>query len=228
MQHLLLLHGAIGAKDQLIPLSEKLKSDFCIHTLNFSGHGGEKMPEKFEIQLFANDVLNYMTKNNIDKINIFGYSMGGYVALYLALHYPEKILKVFTLATKFLWTTEIAEKEIKMLNAAKIEEKIPDFAHILKKRHQPNDWKDVLKKTADMMIALGNNNTLKASDYKGIQHSVCVCIGEKDKMVTKEETIEVVSNLLNRNYIILPEIEHPIEKMNIELLVNELHTFLLY
>src|SRR4029077_13449669 len=102
MQHLLVLHGAIGAKDQLQPLAEKLRSHYIVHTLNFSGHGGETIPATFSIEGFANDVLHYLKQNNIDKINIFGYSMGGYVALYLAKHYPEKVNKAATLATKFL------------------------------------------------------------------------------------------------------------------------------
>src|SRR6218665_691823 len=166
MQHMLLLHGAIGAKDQLLPLAEKLSGPFTVHTLSFSGHGGEAMPDAFSMQLFANDVLNYLEKNNIPKISIFGYSMGGYVALYLAKHHPEKVEKIFTLATKFLWTPEIAAKEIKMLDAEKIAEKIPAFAQILEKRHTPNNWKVVLQKTAAMMMEMGASNPLQLSDFE--------------------------------------------------------------
>ena len=169
MQHILFLHGAIGAKDQFGPLKEKFKSDFNIHTLNFSGHGGTLMPELFSIETFANDVINYLKENNIERANIFGYSMGGYVALYMAKHHPEKVSKIFTLATKFLWTPEIAQREIKMLEPEKIEEKIPAFAEVLSKRHAPNDWKMVLQKTSSMMIALGNTSSLNLSDYETIE-----------------------------------------------------------
>src|SRR6478672_5186908 len=104
MQHLLLLHGAIGAKDQLQPLANALKDKYTLHTINFSGHGGEAFPnEPFSMELFANDVLHYMQQNNIEQVNIFGYSMGGYVAMYLAKHHPQKINKLITLATKFHW-----------------------------------------------------------------------------------------------------------------------------
>ncbi len=143
-QHLLLLHGAIGAKNQLIPLSEKLSDNFIVHTINFAGHGGEPMPEYFSIEGFAKDVLNYLNKNNINRVTIFGYSMGGYIALYVAKHHPEKVNKIFTFATKFLWTPEIAQKEAKMLDPIKIEDKIPSFAQILAQRHSPNDWKVVV------------------------------------------------------------------------------------
>jgi esterase/lipase len=46
MAHLVLLHGAIGSKDQLHPLANALKKDFDVHLLNFSGHGGNAFPGK--------------------------------------------------------------------------------------------------------------------------------------------------------------------------------------
>lgn len=225
MQKLLLLHGAIGAKDQLQPLAEILKSDYEVHTLNFSGHGGEPMPMNFSMEQFAEDVLTYLKENNISKTNIFGYSMGGYVALYLAKHHPEKVEKVITLATKFEWTAEIAAKEIKMLNAEKIAEKIPAFAATLAKRHEPSDWKQVLQKTADMMMTLGNNNTLKLSDYKAIAIPVLLMIGDEDNMVTLTETQEVFKSLQNGKLIVLKNTQHPIEKVDVNLVVEDLKKF---
>src|ERR1051326_9543575 len=86
---LLLLHGAIGSKVQLEPLASLLGDKYSVHSMNFSGHGGEPLPEQFSIAGFANDVLSYLEGNNLPRVNIFGYSMGGYVALYLARHYPQ-------------------------------------------------------------------------------------------------------------------------------------------
>ncbi len=225
MQHLLLLHGAIGAADQFQPFATALKHNYTVHTLNFSGHGGTAAIPVFSIESFANDVLNYLQKNNIEKINIFGYSMGGYVALYLAKHHPEKINKIFTLATKFLWNPAIAQQETKMLNAEKIAEKLPAFAQALEKRHHPNDWKQVLQKTAAMMIKLGNDNPLKKEDYKGIQQAVLIGIGDKDTMVTLEETIDVYRELPKANLIVLPQTQHPIEKVSIGRIVKEIELF---
>ena len=225
MQKLLLLHGAIGAKDQLQPLAEELKNNYEVHSLNFSGHGGEQMPNSFSIELFANNVLTYLEKNNIQKINIFGYSMGGYVALYLAKYYPNKIEKVFTLATKFEWSPDISQKEIRMLDANKIEEKIPAFAQILEKRHQPNNWKVLLKKTSDMMVALGNKNCLTLQDLTSITIPTKIGVGDNDNMVTLGETKEVAQNLKNSELLILQDTLHPIEKVDIIELSNEIKMF---
>ena len=69
MKHIILLHGAIGSKEQLQPLADKLKDNFIVHTLSFSGHGGEGMIEEFNIKNFAANVIAYLSKNNIEKIN---------------------------------------------------------------------------------------------------------------------------------------------------------------
>lgn len=66
--------------------------------------------------------------------------------MYLAEHHPQRIKKIITLATKFNWDETIAAQKIKMLNADKIEEKLPRFAAGLQKRHAPNNWKTVLVK----------------------------------------------------------------------------------
>ena len=66
--------------------------------MNFSGHGGRPIPkEHFSIEMFAGDVIKFMDSAGIDSINIFGYSMGGYTAVYLARHHPERVKKIFRL-----------------------------------------------------------------------------------------------------------------------------------
>jgi esterase/lipase len=224
--HLLLLHGAIGSSKQLQLLAEQLNENYTVHTLNFSGHGGNEIPhEDFSIELFANDVIKWMEENAFSKINIFGYSMGGYVALYLAKHHPEKIDKIFTLATKFNWSPEIAQQEIKLLNPEKISEKLPAFAESLAKRHAPADWKTVLSKTAAMMLNMGVKIPLTKSDFETINHQIILSIGDKDKMVSLEETEPVCRILKNSSLLVLPTTAHPIEQVDLNLLVNQLEKF---
>lgn len=131
MKTLLLLHGALRAKDQLQPLAEALQVNFEVHHLNFSGHGGKPFSEAFTIQQFAEEVLEYISSHQLKNVYVFGYSMGGYVALFLANRYPQTFEKIFTLATKFKWSPELALQEIKMLDPKIIEERIPAFAKTL-------------------------------------------------------------------------------------------------
>lgn len=222
MSHpLLLLHGAIGASSQLKPLADELqKSGFDPELLDFAGHGGRGMPDAdFSIPLFAEEVINWMDNERIGSIDIFGYSMGGYVALYMARYYPDRVGRIQTLATKFAWDAETAAKEVKMLNPEKIAEKIPKFAAALAERHAPQDWKEVLKRTADMMLAMGAQPPLSEEDFNAIPHIVQLCVGGNDSMVSLEETIHVCRQLKDAGFTVLPETPHPIEQMNTELLL---------
>ena len=227
MQHLLLLHGAIGAKDQLQPLANALQDKYIVHSINFSGHGGSAFPdEPFSIELFTKDVLDYLQQNNITTANVFGYSMGGYVGMYLAKHHPGQINKVITLATKFYWDETIAAKEIKMLDATTIEQKIPAFAQQLQQRHAPQDWKLLLEKTAALLLSLGKNNTLQLEDYTSISTPSLLLLGDRDKMITLDETLTVYKQLPNAQLGILPNTAHPIEKVNIDMLAFFIQGFI--
>lgn len=226
MKDLILLHGAIGSSKQLESIAETLKNDYRITLLNFSGHGGKKIPEeKFSIEMFADDVLYLLDKSRKDNADIFGYSMGGYAALYIARHYPGKLNRVFTLGTKFNWNPEISQKEIRMLNPEKIEEKLPKFADELKERHSPEDWKIVLSKTSEMMTDLGNKNTLSDEDFRLIDNEVMITVGDSDKMVSSEESKHVSELLINGRFMLLPDTLHPIEKVSIELITNAFRNF---
>ncbi len=227
MQPLLLLHGAIGAADQLGPLAQALSNQYKVYAIDFSGHGNEAFPsEPYSIKLFAQDVLTFMEKNGVDKTSIFGYSMGGYVGMYVAKHHPEKVDKIVTLATKFHWDEGIAVKESQMLDPVKIETKVPAFAKALEQRHAGKDWKEVMTRTADMLNALGADNTLKTEDYKDIQTQCLLLLGDRDKMVGLDETVNVHKTLPNAAMGMLPGTPHPIEQVDMEILSFFIRNFI--
>lgn len=225
MKKLLFLHGAIGSSVQLETLAYRFGETYKVYLYNFSGHGGKKIPQQFSIELFAYELNTFINKNKLKHINIFGYSMGGYIALYMSRHYPETINKIFTIGTKFKWNEEISMKESRLLNPEKIIEKVPRFAEELSKRHAPEDWKKVLNKTSEMMINLGKNNSIKDTDFGLIENEVMVCVGDRDNMVTIEETADVYRKLKNGKLMVIPGTPHPIEQISVERLVYEIKNF---
>jgi pimeloyl-ACP methyl ester carboxylesterase len=209
---LILLHGALGSKEPFHPIIQALGS-VEVHTLNFEGHGGRPSDRPFSIAAFSENLTDYIRKNELEKTDIFGYSMGGYVALKTALDQPGLIGNIITLGTKFDWSPESAAKEVKMLDPEKIQEKVPAFAKALKDRHHPLEWKKVLQKTADMMIAMGNDPVLKEGDLKAIHNQVWICRGEEDRMVSEKESRWAAEHLPKGRFLQLEGVPHPIEKV---------------
>ncbi|WP_294670483.1 alpha/beta hydrolase [uncultured Fluviicola sp.] len=223
MKNLIILHGALGAKSQFEQLASQLSEHFHVYTLEFDGHGTKSTgAADFSIELFAQNLKDFMQQNDIQKPMIFGYSMGGYVALKLESLNPGSMEKLVTLGTKFDWNPESAEKEAKMLNAEKIEEKVPSFVAYLKSLHGENSWRTVLQATAKMMLELGNKPALKSYDFHHIQVPVHLLRGEKDAMVTKEETAEVQHLLRNGSYTEIADWLHPINLVPSDQLAQQL------
>lgn len=216
MEPLILLHGALGCRSQLAALAEQLAPHYQVHALDFPGHGGTPATEPFSIPYFANYVRQYCAANGFPKISIFGYSMGGYVALYLARQAPELIARVITLATKFHWDEATAAKEVKMLQPETILQKVPQFAETLRQRHAPADWEEVLRHTATMLQGLGRQNALALNDYNAITCPSLLMLGDRDKMVTLEETVAVYRQLPHGQLAVLPNTPHPLEAVAVD------------
>jgi pimeloyl-ACP methyl ester carboxylesterase len=225
MNELLLLHGALGSKEQFTGVEKALSETFKVHTLDFSGHGRRASHHHaFTIQNFTHEVLDWMNENYIKTIDVFGYSMGGYVALWLARFYPDRVGQIFALGTKLKWNDEEAEREIKMLNPEKALEKVPAFAQALAERHGEHEWKSVMSKTALLMKDLAHTH-LTDQDFIKIQHHILLGRGGNDNMVSFEETDYAHRLLKNSTFKIYEGVEHPIEKVPVGLLSREIEHF---
>jgi pimeloyl-ACP methyl ester carboxylesterase len=144
--------------------------------------------------------------------------MGGYVAIWFGLQHPEKTGSIVTLGTKFDWSLESAEKEVKKMDPQRIEEKIPAFARILEHRHQPADWKDLMNRTSSMMTQLGASPLLNKDNLMTLINPVTIALGDQDDMADREYSMQVASWLSAGQFILLENTPHPIEKVNLTVL----------
>lgn len=210
---LLCLHGALGSAAQLrsglSPLAEKANLLF----FDFPGHG-ERSAELLNIDACVAATRDYMLKNQLAGTAIFGYSMGGYVALMLAKQHPELVGQIITLGTKLNWNPHDAATETQKLNPEIILEKVPKYAATLQQLHGEN-WKTVLAGTTELMLDLGNNPRLTDTIYQTIQHPVLLCLADGDTMVTREETIHAAWLLPNGEFAEIPNSGHAIEKVDV-------------
>lgn len=225
MKQLLMLHGAAGTQAQFDSLLPLLEGHAQLHTLNFEGHGSGTHPDRpFTIDHFAENVLAYLDAQGITTTHIFGYSLGGYVALHLARIQPERVASVFTLATKFAWTPEVAAREAGFLDADKILEKVPQYAATLEKQHGAG-WRTMLAKTRDQLLSLGAAPLLNAESMATITQPVRLSVGDRDKLVSIEESLAMYRPLPNGTFQVFPNTPHPLDKAPIPILANALRDF---
>lgn len=212
MKKLILLHGAIGSQAELKVMEELFSENFEVHNLNFPGHGSDPgINAGFSIEHFGDAVENYIRNTFKEPVSVFGYSLGGYTALSMALRSPELIDRVFTFATIFKWDPEQAQKQSAFLNAEKIEAKVPAFAAKLKETHGTK-WKDVLTKTQGLLTALGDQPILTPEVLKTIGHKTCISVGDRDTIVSLEESIQAFQTLPEAELLVMPHTPHPFDK----------------
>ena len=211
---IVLLHGALGSERQMEKIADRFKSEYRVLSFNFKGHGGENPGASFSIQGFVDQMKAFVEENNLSKFSIFGFSLGGYVALKYAMTKHQEIQEIFTFGTKFNWTKESAAREVQKLNPAILEEKVPQFANLLKQTHGEENWTAVLKNTGDLMMSLGAAPSFIEEDLSNITCLVQINIGAEDDMVSIEES-EVVANALpNASFKVIAEAPHPIDQLN--------------
>lgn len=222
---LLLLHGALGTKEQLMPLKQILSEEREVFSMDFEGHGEYISNSKYSISLFRNNIESFLAENNLNKIDVFGFSMGGYIALDFALHNPLLVRKIITLGTKFDWSPFFAKNEIKKLNPELIEEKVPHFGARLQQLHGESGWKNVVLKTAEFMEELGNNPSLNKERLQSITAPSLICVGELDNMTTIEESSMVAEALPKGELQVLENTKHPIEIISQALAAKTINDF---
>ncbi|MBW3544775.1 MAG: alpha/beta hydrolase [Bacteroidetes bacterium] len=221
---LLLLHGALGSAEQLEQLANALQEQFSVHCFNFAGHGGEEdLSAPFSIARFAIELEAYLQAEQLKGLPVFGYSMGGYVALYLACRHPAFFTQILTLGTKFGWSPQSAAREVRMLQPDVVQEKVPQFAQMLATRHHPLDWRQLMEKTAAMMLSLGDQPALNQALLSGLKLPVTIMRGSQDRMVSEEESRQAAEWLPQGRYKELAGQPHPLEQLSISLLADEIN-----
>lgn len=225
MKNLVLLHGALGHAGQFDGIIPLLENNFAVSTFNFSGHAWAKLQGGLSIAKLCEDAVNFLNDKEIEKANFFGHSMGGYVALYMARHHAERVESVMTMGTKLKWTPDIAGNEARMLNPGKMKEKVPAFAAQLEKIHGPQ-WEQLCKLVADMLVEMGNELPLDVEDFEHIETPVQLSVGDRDRMVSIEETLDVFRMLKNGRFLVMPGTAHPYEQIDGKRLVYKINGFL--
>lgn len=211
----------------MVPLIPLLDSRFQIHLMDFPGHGGAPLPGGFDASTFAEALLQFLAAEQVGPMNLFGYSMGGYIALEAARRAPDLIQAVATLGTKFTWTPEVARKERRFLDPGTIRAKVPYFAEVLERRHRALPWPELLAHTGAMMTTLGESPLLDAAALGSIQHPVRIMVGDQDGTVTVEESVVASRAIPAGQLEVIPLTPHPLEKVPLPRLAGSLTEFFL-
>jgi len=90
---LVLLHGFTGTGEFWLPISRRIRNRLVVFP-DLPGHGGTAAPippEEWRLSRAAEAIVGILDRLEIDRCGLAGYSMGGRLALHVALDVPERI-----------------------------------------------------------------------------------------------------------------------------------------
>ncbi len=87
----LFLHGFMGAHDEWNPIMSVIENHFSCLAVDLPGHGmtgSADDPEFYSFPGAATAIVSFLKSSGISRAHIVGYSLGGRLAIYLAIHHP--------------------------------------------------------------------------------------------------------------------------------------------
>ncbi len=94
---ILFLHGFLGNCDDFAQIIPFLTDNFCCLTIDLPGHGQTIVKNEdiyYTMSYTAEAIINLLDYLQIKKCFLIGYSMGGRLALYLSLYFPQRFNQV--------------------------------------------------------------------------------------------------------------------------------------
>ncbi len=94
---MILLHGGLGSGEMFAPILPTLADRHQVILVDLQGHGRTADVDRpLDLTLMADDVAALIDHLGLEKPDVVGYSLGGGVALQVAIRHPDKVGRLVT------------------------------------------------------------------------------------------------------------------------------------
>ncbi|MCS5588205.1 MAG: alpha/beta fold hydrolase [Porticoccaceae bacterium] len=87
----ILIHGIFGSLSNLGNLARNLSAGYRVLSVDLRNHGDSPHEQSMDLQLMAADIVELMDDLALGTAHLVGHSMGGKVAMQLAMNYPQRV-----------------------------------------------------------------------------------------------------------------------------------------
>jgi pimeloyl-ACP methyl ester carboxylesterase len=153
---MILLHGGLGSGEMFGPTLPVLAEQHQVIAVDLQGHGRTAdIDRPIDIRLMADDIAALIDHLRLDKPDVVGYSLGGGVALFTAVKYPDKVRRLVA-ASAHAWRDAIPPEMLAQqaqVNAAAAEfmKDTPMYQLYQQVAPRPEDFPQLLDKIGESM-----------------------------------------------------------------------------
>jgi pimeloyl-ACP methyl ester carboxylesterase len=153
---MIVLHGGLGSGAMFAPILPILAEHHDVIAPDLQGHGRTADVDRpMDHRLMADDIAALIDHLGIDKPDLVGYSLGGGVAFFTALKYPEKVGKLVMISANISRSAIPAEmleqQEQVTASAAEFMKETPMYQGYVAVAPRHDDFPLLLDKIGQMM-----------------------------------------------------------------------------
>lgn len=146
---ILFLHGFLGDGLDFQEVMWRLSRQFYCLSIDLPGHGKTQVngtDEDYQIESVTRGLIEFIDALKLEKSVLVGYSMGGRIALYLAIHFPDSFDRVI-LESASPGLKTIEERVTRLESDRRLSEELEkqDFYLFLNKWYGQNLFKSILQ-----------------------------------------------------------------------------------
>jgi pimeloyl-ACP methyl ester carboxylesterase len=182
---LVLLHGGLGTIGMFAPLLPALAETRQVIAVELQGHGHTADIERpLSFELMADDIAALIRHLALEKADVFGYSLGGGVALQTAIRHSNVVRKLVVLSATCKsngWYPEVVAGMRSMnAEAAKAWVGSPMHQAYVSVAPKPEDWAALVAKLGDLLRQDYDWSTAVAT----IRVPTMIVVGDADGVCT--------------------------------------------
>ena len=204
-----LLHGFMENTTIWNEMEAHLSKDFTLIKIDLPGHGKSKVYQEIHtVELMAEKVKEVIDALKLEKINLLGHSLGGYVSLAFAENFPE-ILESMTLFFSTTVADDEEKKQIRRRSIAVIDENFETFVKTSIPNLFSNNEKDILEGKIELA-----KNIAKSTNKEGVKAAQ---LG----MAERPDRTEILENLDAKILIIAGKYDNAVKTENLLKIIPE-------
>jgi len=230
MNNILILHGWGSRAENWSRVKELLENQgYKVFVPDLPGFGeNSPLSRAWAIDDYVEWVSEFCEKNNLSQFFLLGHSFGGAVAVKFSLKYPEKVKKMFLVASSGIRRKTI-KKEIlkKIANFLKFFSFLPFYSSIRKIFYkiviQKSDYpytEGIMKETYLKII-----NEDISSCFSEVSVPTIIIWGDKDDVLPVENAYFINQKIKNSDLVIIPGVNHDLERKVPEILAEKIKEF---
>ncbi len=195
---LLLLHGGLGSIDMFQPLMPLFTEHRQVIAVDLQGHGRTALGDRpISLIDIGDDMATILNALGYGKVDVLGYSLGGGVALRLAVQHPDAVRRLVLVSTPFaqdgFYPEMLPQQAAVGAGMAEMMKGTPMYTSYVAVAPHPEDFPKLL----DAMGAYMRKPYDWADDVKTLKMPVMLVYGDSD-MIRPEHIVEFYQSARRR------------------------------